>query len=153
MDDKTPTPQPGPPALPTVLAGAKVPANLYAEGDKPDEVKIITLNIWIRQIPTRHLITKVIYFEDDEAALLEECCTHMRGEPNLPKDWVDRLTDESHLELVEKVRGLNFSRAEAAIKRIREAQRRLAPYAPPTKSLPSSSTTAPSSSTAPTTSS
>ena len=147
MDEKNP------PALPTVLAGAKVPASLYIAGEKPDEFKIVVVDIWVRQMPARHLITKVIYNEDDESALLAECCTHLRGNPPLPKDWFDSLTDVSHDELVAKVRELNFTRAEAAIKRIRAAQQRLTPYLPPTSSSPSSSTTAPSSSSAPTISS
>lgn len=146
-------PEKNPPAMPTVLAGAKVPASLYVEGDKPDDVKIIVVDVWVRQMPARHLLEKVLYHQDDEAMLITVCCTNMRGQPELPENWVDSLTDESHVELLEKVRALNFSRMIAQAQRVQKIQKNLEVIAPPMKSSPTSSPTAPSSSTAPTTSS
>lgn len=146
-------PEKNPPAMSTVLAGAKVPAELYVAGDTADDVKILVVDIWVRQMPARHLLEKVLAAQGDEAALLDLCCTHMRGAPALPENWVDSLTDGSHLELVEKVRALNFFRMEAMMKRIQKLQQDLEKIDPRMKSSPTSSPTAPSSSTAHTTSS
>jgi hypothetical protein len=115
----------------TIQAGQAITAS-FSEGR--------CLQIWVRQMPARHLLTKYLALSDNEAELLEGVCTHVVGQSALPEGWVDQLTDASHAQLVELAHELNFSRAAKQVERGMQFRRRLQPLEDQTKTSPSSST-------------
>lgn len=81
--------------------------------DKTHEVRV-------RAMPARHL-QRVVNAIADEHALLSICCQLAKRDPEKPahlvewieagEAWVENLSDESHLLLVEAAKRQNFSRA------------------------------------------
>jgi hypothetical protein len=69
------------------------------------------VKVRVRQMPARHLITKVLPALADKTESIELCCEAVPGTDPLPPQWSDNLTDESGDKLWQKVRELNFSRA------------------------------------------
>jgi hypothetical protein len=89
--------------------------------------------LFIPQYKIRH-IAGFLEVVDNECKLLELVCTLSQRVPVLPgvvlpADWVDRLTDASHAELVEKARILNLDRALAWADRQTRVHLRLQPLA------------------------
>lgn len=95
--------------LAVIFAGEDIPAKLN-DGS--------LFNVRVRAMPARHL-GRVLRLADHEAELLEFVCqVHtMEGEEVEPSwkavsaEWVDSLHDDSHVELYEAAKRLNFSRA------------------------------------------
>lgn len=77
----------------------------------------IAHDVRVRAMPARHL-GRVLEVCTDEALLLEVVCSVAYRPEGLPSDWVpvdanfvDNLSDESHVLLVEAAKRQNFSRA------------------------------------------
>lgn len=71
--------------------------------------------IRVRAMPVRHL-GRVLQLADREAELLDFVCYLPReggGYDAVPEGWADNLSPESHLELYEAAKRLNFSNAVA----------------------------------------
>jgi hypothetical protein len=91
------------------MAGETVEATLL-DGSK--------LAVFVRTLPARQLLTGHLAKLDNEAEMLEAGCRAPVGCHPLPDGWVDALTDESHLELVTKLKALNFQRAVSQAERL-----------------------------------
>lgn len=120
--------------LATVLSGQKVSVSLHGG---------YGLDIFVRQMPARHLVTKFMSLVGSEAELLEAICTAPAGAAPLPEGWVDALTDESHAMLVKIAHELNFTRAVAQFERETAVMQGLSPLTQRIKSLQSSFPVAP----------
>lgn len=73
----------------------------------------------VRELPVREL-PKYIDLAGDEAGTIELCCGKEKG-------WADKLTDASHLELLEAANKANFTRATAWAERQLAAGNTLVP--------------------------
>ena len=80
--------------------------------------------IFVRALPASLVLTDYMaLLAESEAAMLARVCSPLAGEPELPKGWIDALTDESHEALVDLAERLNFARgarqAERQAKRMK----------------------------------
>ncbi len=91
----------------------------------------------VRQMPIRH-VPRVLSVIEDEIALMKFVCRREDG-TELNDDFIDTLTDESHIAIVEKARALNFHRAVAWLERQAAMAHLLAPAVSKMPTLPSSS--------------
>ncbi len=118
--------------LSTIMAGESVEATLL-DGTK--------LAVFARQMPARVLLSGYManLLIGDEGKLLDSCCKAPVGCAPLPEGWVDALTDESHLAIVDKLKQLNFTRAVSQTKRLAATAQELQPLESELKPLPTSS--------------
>lgn len=114
----------------TIFSGIETNAVLHAEGGGTQSV-----HVRVHALPVRYL-TLVLNLAEDESPLIElltEIGTPIPDKPGqftwaaVPSGWADNLTDDSHLELLEAAKKLNFSRAIAHGQRRVAAGRELAP--------------------------
>lgn len=115
--------------LVTVLAGQKLTAQLHGGH---------SLEVFVRQMPARFIVTRYLAFIGQEAEMLEHICQSPAGSPDLPTGWVDALTPESHLALVEAAHAVNFKLAVAQFERETAAMKEVAPISQQVRSLLSS---------------
>jgi hypothetical protein len=123
-----------PSPLSVVMAGETVEAKLL-DGSK--------LTVFVRTLPARQLLTGHLAKLDNEAEMLEAGCRAPAGCHPLPEGWVDALTDESHLELVAKLKALNFQRAVRQAERLAATRGDLQPLENRANSLQNTSPTRP----------
>jgi hypothetical protein len=120
----------------TILAGAIVPV-LLLDGSR--------LEVFVRQMPARFLIEKYMQYilNGREWEILEKVCKNVSGQPELEEGWVDALTDESHVALLQKAKELNFMRAAEQVARSKQdvddlqpLNKQLTTSSPPTSPTP-----------------
>jgi hypothetical protein len=122
------------------------PLNVLFAGE-PRTVKLIDgteLRVFVRSLPERPLLTHFLAVMEFGAPTIE-LCTYTKagsGKPPLglfpdvrppdglwpvPEGWADNLTDESHEELYELAKTLNFGRAEKLARGRLSAKKKIAP--------------------------